>query len=100
MYYTINVSLIELQTKDCFVFISKIIKIWRNDRMTISKDMVIGDLLAIDESFAAILMASGMGCVGCPSARGETLEEAAFVHGMDVEELLAKLNEYAATKEA
>lgn len=46
---------------------------------TITKDMVIGDLLAIDENFAAILMASGMHCVGCPSSQGETLEEAAFV---------------------
>ena len=46
----------------------------------------------------AILMASGMGCVGCPSARGESLEEAAFVHGMDVDELLGKLNEYLAAK--
>lgn len=68
--------------------------------MTISKDMVIGDLIALDQNFAAILMASGMGCVGCPSAQGETLKEAAFVHGMDVEELVGKLNEYQASKEA
>ena len=68
--------------------------------MTISKDMVLGDLIALDQNFAAILMASGMGCVGCPSAQGETLEEAAFVHGMNVEDLLARLNEYQATKEA
>ena len=60
--------------------------------MTISKDMVIGDLLAIDQNFAAILMRSGMGCVGCPSAQMETVEEAALVHGLDIEELLAKLN--------
>ena len=58
---------------------------------TITKDMVIGDLLAIDENFAAILMASGMHCVGCPSSQGETLEEAAFVHGMNVNELLGRL---------
>ncbi len=45
--------------------------------MTISKDMVIGDLIALDQNFAAILMASGMGCVGCPSAQ-KLLEEAAF----------------------
>lgn len=57
---------------------------------TITKDMVIGDLLAIDENFAAILMASGMHCVGCPSSQGETLEEAAFVHGMNVNELLGR----------
>ena len=64
---------------------------WRKIEMTISKDMVIGDLIALDQNFAAILMASGMGCVGCPSAQGETLEEAAFVHGMDVEELVGKI---------
>ena len=56
---------------------------------TITKDMVIGDLLAIDENFAAILMASGMHCVGCP-----------FVHGMNVNELLGRLNEYMETKQA
>ena len=67
---------------------------------TITKDMVIGDLLAIDDNFAAILMASGMHCVGCPSSQGETLEEAAFVHGMNVNELLGRLNEYMETKQA
>lgn len=67
---------------------------------TITKDMVIGDLLAIDENFAAILMASGMHCVGCPSSQGETLEEAAFVHGLNVNELLGRLNEYMETKQA
>ena len=67
---------------------------------TITKDMVLGDLLAIDENFAAILMASGMHCVGCPSSQGETLEEAAFVHGMNVNELLGRLNEYMETKQA
>lgn len=67
---------------------------------TITKDMVIGDLLALDQNFAAILMASGMHCVGCPSSRGETLEEAAFVHGMNVNELLGRLNEYMETKQA
>ena len=67
---------------------------------TITKDMVIGDLLAIDENFAAILMASGMHCVGCPSSQGEILEEAAFVHGMNVNELLGRLNEYMETKQA
>ena len=67
---------------------------------TITKDMVIGDLLAIDENFAAILMASGMHCVGCPSSQGETLEEAAFVHGMNVNEHLGRLNEYMETKQA
>ena len=60
--------------------------------MAISKDMIIADLIALDPNYAAILMASGMGCVGCPSAQMETVEEAALVHGLDIEELLAKLN--------
>lgn len=65
----------------------------------VTKDMLIGDIITVDENLAAILMASGMHCIGCPSARGESLEEAAFVHGMDVDELLGRLNEYLATKE-
>jgi hybrid cluster-associated redox disulfide protein len=45
-------------------------------------------------------MASGMHCVGCPSSQGESLEEASLVHGMDCDELVAKINEYLATKNA
>lgn len=64
----------------------------------ITKDMLIGDIIAVDEGLAMVLMASGMGCVGCPSARGESLEEAAMVHGVDADELQARLNEYLAAK--
>lgn len=58
-----------------------------------SKDMTIGEMLRINTAVAPILMEAGMHCVGCPSAQGETLEEAAMVHGMDIEDLLKKLNE-------
>lgn len=57
-----------------------------------SKDMTIGEILRTNPMAAPILMESGMHCVGCPSAQGETLEEAAMVHGMDVDKLLEKLN--------
>lgn len=60
----------------------------------ITKDMIIGDILAVHPGNAAILMASGMGCVGCPSAQGESLEEAAMVHGLEVEDLLKSLNDF------
>ena len=60
----------------------------------ITKDMIIGDILAVHPVNAAILMASGMGCVGCPSAQGESLEEAAMVHGLEVEDLLKSLNDF------
>ena len=67
---------------------------------TINKDMIIADMLKIDPGIAAILMASGMHCIGCPSAQGQTLDEAAMVHGMNADELVVNVNEYLAKKEA
>ena len=67
---------------------------------TINKDMIIADMLKIDPGIAAILMASGMHCIGCPSAQGETLDEAAMVHGINADELVVNVNEYLAKKEA
>lgn len=64
----------------------------------ITKDMIIAEIISIDENLAAVLMASGMHCIGCPSAQGESLEEAAMVHGMDADKLVNTLNEYLATK--
>lgn len=66
--------------------------------MEVTKDIRIGEMLSMDQTIAAILMASGMHCVGCPASQGETLEEAAMVHGMDCDELVAKINEYLAEK--
>lgn len=64
----------------------------------LNKEMVIADMLQIDPGIAAILMASGMHCVGCPSAQGESLEEAAMVHGLDAEELVNSVNQYLEKK--
>ena len=58
----------------------------------VSKEMTIGEILAINPMVAPILMEIGMNCLGCPSAQGETLEEAAMVHGIDVELLVEKIN--------
>lgn len=66
----------------------------------VSKDMIIGDMLQVDPGIAAILMASGMHCIGCPASQGESLEEAAAVHGLSADELLKNVNEYLAKKEA
>lgn len=65
----------------------------------VTKDMLIGEMLQVDIGIAPILMASGMHCIGCPASQGESLEEAAAVHGMDADELLNKINEYLALKE-
>lgn len=57
-----------------------------------TKNTTIGELLVTFPEAAPILMEIGMHCLGCPSSQGETLEEAAFVHGLDVELLVEKIN--------
>ena len=54
----------------------------------ITKDMLIGDLLDAHPEVAPRLLAMGMHCLGCPSARGESLEEACMVHGVNVDDLI------------
>ncbi|WP_461613536.1 DUF1858 domain-containing protein [Clostridium sp. Marseille-QA1073] len=60
--------------------------------MKITKDMTIGEVVRQHPNSVDVLMSFGMGCVGCPSAQAETLEEAATVHGLDLEKLLEALN--------
>lgn len=62
----------------------------------ITKDMIIADILKVDENLIPVLLNAGMHCVGCPSSLGETLEEAAEVHGIDADELCELLNEFVA----
>ena len=64
----------------------------------ITKDMVIGDILEADGGTAVFFFEMGMHCLGCPASRGETVEEACAVHGVDVDALVARVNEYLATK--
>ena len=64
----------------------------------ISKDMRIGELLNVDQNIAVILMRAGMHCIGCPSAQGETLEEAAMVYGMDADLLEKQINDFLSAK--
>jgi hydrid cluster protein-associated redox disulfide domain len=59
---------------------------------TINKDMIIGEVLRIDQGLAPILLDSGMHCLGCPSSQMESLEDACMVHGIDVDELITRLN--------
>lgn len=60
----------------------------------VSKDMLIGQLLQIDTNIAPILMRAGMHCLGCPSSQMESLEEAAMVHGLDVDVLVNQINDF------
>ena len=64
----------------------------------ITKDTIIGDILDIAPHTAPIFLSIGRPCLGCPSSRGETVEEACMVHGIDVEKLLALVNEEANKK--
>ena len=57
----------------------------------VTKSTMIGELLQINENIAPLLLNIGMHCLGCPSAQAESLEEAAMVHGMDIDDLMAKI---------
>lgn len=65
----------------------------KKKKVEITKNMTIGKILSINENFAPILMGFGLHCFGCPMSQMETLEEAAMVHGVDIDEMLSKLNE-------
>lgn len=60
--------------------------------MQIDKKMTIGELLEKAPERAEILLEAGMHCLGCPASQAETIEEACEVHGIDVEEIIKKLN--------
>lgn len=66
----------------------------------ITKDTIIGDILDIAPQTAPIFMSIGMHCLGCPASRGESIEEACEVHGVDCDELLEKLNAHLASKKS
>ncbi len=62
----------------------------------VTKDTIIGDILDMDQTTAQYFFAIGMHCLGCPSSRGETLEQACQVHGVDADALLAQINAHMA----
>ena len=61
----------------------------------ITADMTIAEVLQAEPDIAPVFFEFGMHCLGCPVSRGETVAQAAQVHGVDPEEMLAKLNEFA-----
>ncbi len=60
--------------------------------MAISKTSIIGDVLDKYPQTAPVFMSIGMHCLGCPASRGESIEDACMVHGVDVDELIGKIN--------
>ncbi len=59
--------------------------------MEITKEMTIGEILVNKPEVAPILMEMGMHCLGCPASQGESLEQAAMVHGMNIDDLMGKI---------
>ena len=65
---------------------------------TITKDDLIGDILDFDRDTAQFFLDMGMHCLGCPASRGESVEQACEVHGVDPDELIEKINAFLASK--
>ena len=61
---------------------------------SVTKDTIIGDILDMDRTTAPLFLEIGMHCLGCPASRGETLEQACMVHGVDPDELVKKINDH------
>lgn len=66
--------------------------------MQATKEMLIQQVIELDEGTAEILMNSGMHCLGCAMAHGESIEQACAVHGIDVDQLIGEINAYLAGK--
>lgn len=70
----------------------------KGKNMKITKDSIIGDVLDFDRETAIYFFEIGMHCLGCPSARSESIEQACAVHGVNADELVEKLNAHFAKK--
>ena len=62
----------------------------------ITKDMKIGEILDAHRELAPFFLEMGMHCLGCPSARGESVAQACMVHGVNADELISKMNAFLA----
>ena len=65
--------------------------------MKFNKDTKIGEILEVAPEKAEILLQAGMHCLGCPASRGESIEDACAVHGVDADELVEKINNFLAS---
>ena len=68
--------------------------------MVVTRQSIIGEVLDYDVETAQFFFAIGMHCLGCPSARGESIEDACAVHGTNADELVDMINKFLASKQA
>ncbi len=66
--------------------------------MVVTKTTKIGEILEADKGTAPFFLNMGMHCLGCPSARNESIAQACMVHGVDVDDLIEELNNYFLTR--
>ena len=66
----------------------------------ITKDMIIDDVIGLDSRLGDVFLGFGMHCIFCHMGMEETIEEAAYVHQVDVDFLIEKLNEVYSAKDS
>lgn len=66
----------------------------KEEKMKVTKDSIIGDVLDYNPGTAKFFFEIGMHCLGCPSARGESIADACAVHGTNADELIKKINDF------
>ncbi|MZP31046.1 DUF1858 domain-containing protein [Heliobacterium undosum] len=64
----------------------------------IQADSIVSDIIRVYPQTIPVLRSFGMGCLGCPSATGESIAKAADIHGIDIQALLRALNEGVANQ--
>ena len=82
----------------CYTIFVIIFSIERKLKMKVTKDSLIGDILDFDVNTAQFFFEIGMHCLGCPSARGESIADACAVHGTDADALIKKINDHLSSK--
>ncbi len=80
------------------IIIKKFMKLKEIKKMKVTQDSIIGEVLDFDRETAKFFLEIGMHCLGCPSARGESIEMACEVHGTDADALVEKINEFLEAK--
>ena len=58
----------------------------------ISKETTLGEILKSYSNAQDVLKGFGMHCFSCPMSQMETVEEAGLVHGLNVDEMIEKMN--------
>jgi hybrid cluster-associated redox disulfide protein len=81
-----------MQTRLAFICLLK----RRLNAMVVTKNTLIGDILDFDQTTASFFFEMGMHCLGCPSSRGETIEQACEVHGVSANILIERINAHLA----